>query len=250
MVEGSADRTWRARTRIEELFAVPPDAPDWSRGYLDLLGADAPKSTGFAQSLWQDRIGSAGYQTVARFHPLSREYRTARSQVGVAQGQYVLDIGCGPGNLTPSFAAAVGESGLAVGVDVSSAMLEHAVHGPAIGNLGYVRASATDLPFADETFDVVWSSMALQLLADPFAALDEIARLIRPGGQLVLFTTCNSGGLIGGIATLAMERPAGVWMFAPDSLPDALAERGFDDLRQRVGGFVQSIRARRTPDAA
>lgn len=249
MAGGSADTTWRARSRIEALFAEPPEAPDWTHGYLDLLGEQPPEPTGLAQLLWLDRFASVGYDVTARFHPLSHEYREAQRRLDLAPGKHVLDIGCGPGNVTPEFAAAVGESGLAVGVDVSEPMLERAVHGGTDQNLGYIRADATDLPFADDTFDVVWSSMALQLLADPIAALDEMTRLLRPAGQLVLFTTCNSGGLIGGVAALVLTRPAGVRMFEPDTLPDALAERGFTDIRQRVGAVIQLVRATHPDDS-
>ena len=58
-----------------------------------------------------------------------------------------------------------------------------------LGNLTLVRGDATALPFRDASFDAVCCFAALHLFADPFAALDEMRRVLRPGGRIALMTS-------------------------------------------------------------
>ena len=59
--------------------------------------------------------------------------------------------------------------------------------------VGYVRADAADLPFADATFDAISCYGALYLMDDPFAALHEMVRVLKPGGRIAVLTTCARG---------------------------------------------------------
>jgi ubiquinone/menaquinone biosynthesis C-methylase UbiE len=97
----------------------------------------------------------------------------------LAAGKQVLEVGCGTGLILERLATV---SQRAVGVDVSAGMLNKARE----RGLEVVLGSATDLPFADESFDVVCSFKVLAHVPDIGTALAEIARVTRPGGQMVV----------------------------------------------------------------
>ena len=104
---------------------------------------------------------------------------------GDLRGLSVLDAGCGDG----AFAVAAWEKGARVsGVDASQAMLE-AAHTRALGSgarVDLVHASVEELPFPAGTFDVVVMASVLCTVQDPLRAVSEAARVLRPGGRLVL----------------------------------------------------------------
>ena len=119
---------------------------------------------------------------------MAEEIRIARLLLGLAPGDGVLDVACGPGNFSRAFAGAVGDSGLVVGVDASETMLERGAEDlrrsrPA--NLTLMRASAIELPFVDACFDGVCCFAALHLFDDPLGAprRDGAGRSRRAGGS-------------------------------------------------------------------
>jgi ubiquinone/menaquinone biosynthesis C-methylase UbiE len=98
----------------------------------------------------------------------------------------LLDVGCANGLHLRLFAPRCAE---AVGVDTNKRMLELAsakLASDGIENARVVEASATALPFDDGTFDIAYSFSTLLLVPEPSVALDEIARVVRPGGITVL----------------------------------------------------------------
>ena len=116
---------------------------------------------------------------------MAEEVRIARLLLGLGPGDVVLDVACGPGNFSREFARAVGDDGLVVGIDASRTMLARGVddlEARGLGNLALIRGDATALPFRDASFDAVCCFAALHLFADPFAALDEMRRVLAPAG--------------------------------------------------------------------
>ena len=178
---------------------------------------------------------------------MADEKRIARLLMGLAPGDGVLDVACGPGNFTRDFARAVGEDGLAVGVDASRPMLERAVcetRAAGIDNLCFVFADAAALPFRDASFDAACCFAALNLFPDPLRALDEMRRVLAPGGRIALFT--SSAGRTRPLRALerAVAAPAGIRMFDQDELVEALREHGFVEIRQRLAGLTQFVGGR------
>jgi ubiquinone/menaquinone biosynthesis C-methylase UbiE len=110
----------------------------------------------------------------------------------VQAGQRVLDIACGTGRGTVGLAEAVGATGRIDAVDLSEAMLNQAR--AKIEKLGlsdrvhFKQGNARELPFPDETFDVVYNGYMFDLipLAGFAPILQEFARVLKPGGKLVL----------------------------------------------------------------
>jgi ubiquinone/menaquinone biosynthesis C-methylase UbiE len=97
----------------------------------------------------------------------------------LAAGRRVLEIGCGTGLILQRLAR---RAALARGVDFSPGMLRVA----RARGLEVVLGSATQLPFADASFDLVCSFKVLAHVPDIARALSEAARVTKPGGQLVL----------------------------------------------------------------
>jgi SAM-dependent methyltransferase len=233
-----------------------PERPDVTHGYLDLLGADAPESTGTAQSLMLTGIVPAIYERWWRpalgriakgaFGPgMADEHRIARLLLGLTPGDGVLDVACGPGNFTRDFAASVGPGGLAVGIDASPTMLARAVEDTGEPNVAYVRGDAVVLPFQDESFDAACCFAALHLFEDPFLALDHMARVLTPGGRIAIFTSCRTrtGPLRAVDGFLGAS--GGMRMFERGEVVAALEARGFGDVRQRTTGLTQFVGGRR-----
>ena len=102
----------------------------------------------------------------------------------------ILDLACGPGLFACPLAAQT--SGWVVGFDLSLPMLRRA-HKKAfclgLRNILFVRGSAFNLPFPNNTLDAILCSGALHLFNQPEAALDEIARTLSRSGRFVCQTT-------------------------------------------------------------
>lgn len=96
----------------------------------------------------------------------------------------VLDCGCGPGSMTIGFAKYVPQ-GDVIGIDIEEGQLAIAyeeAEKAKICNISFERANVLKLPFADNTFDVVFSQGLLSHLNDPIAAILEQKRVTKPGG--------------------------------------------------------------------
>ena len=105
-------------------------------------------------------------------------------------GERVLDIGSGPGLLAASMAEQVGARGEVQGIDVSDTMVGLAAgRCTAFGWAGFQVADATDLPFADDSFDVVACTQVLEYVLAVEAAIAEIRRVLRPGGRALIMDT-------------------------------------------------------------
>ena len=131
-------------------------------------------------------------------------------------GERVLDVACGTGIVARIAAEHLGGHGLVVGVDGHPGMLATARATYPAGD--WRQASAEGLPFDDERFDAVLCSLGLQFFADKNRALDEMRRVLRPGGRTVIAT-------------------AGPTPAALRALHDVLA----DHLGDHVAAFVDAV---------
>ena len=110
-----------------------------------------------------------------------REAQEVLRLIGEREGPW-LDLSCGPGALLRHLEAASGPRTV-FGVDLSRAMLQRARRAAPHATL--VRADAEDLPFEDGTFGAIANLAALDLYAHPSRVVDEIARILAPGGRWV-----------------------------------------------------------------
>ena len=108
------------------------------------------------------------------------------ARLGIAGGESVLEIGCGTGALTVPLAAAVGERGRVVAVDISEPMLKVARVGErGLQNVTLLLGDAQVFEFEPAAFDLATSRMGVMFFADPAAAFRNIDGALKPGGRLV-----------------------------------------------------------------
>jgi SAM-dependent methyltransferase len=230
-----------------------PTAPRIEHGWLELLGEGDPTGSHPGQRLMLSSMLPRVYERLWR--PLGarllmgatgpdtrEEHRIALEMLALASGESVLDVACGPGNFARDFALAV-DDGLVVGIDASATMLARAVSETASPNVAYVRGDACALPFQDGAFNAVCCFAALYLIEEPMRAIDEIARVLAPGGRVALLSSCSRGPLPADVSNAVVRRLTGVRIFARDELTGALRDRGLSDVRQRVSGLAQFVSA-------
>jgi ubiquinone/menaquinone biosynthesis C-methylase UbiE len=107
-----------------------------------------------------------------------------------APGSRALDAGCGGGGMTRLLAQAVGPDGEVIGLDANPQLIEfnrNQEKGPdGAGQIQFQEGDVLHLPFEDDTFDLVWCSRVIHGLRDQVAGVRELARVVRPGGRVVL----------------------------------------------------------------
>jgi SAM-dependent methyltransferase len=116
----------------------------------------------------------------------------------IHHGEAVLDIGSGAGVDTLTAAMKVGPKGRAVGIDMTPEMLARArgnLRKMPLKNVTFKKATAVDLPFPDETFDVVISNGVFNLIINKATALEEVFRVLKPGGRLMMADEILTGEL-------------------------------------------------------
>jgi len=121
-------------------------------------------------------------------HRLWKEFTL--SLTGLRPGQRALDVAGGTGDLTKGMAKQVGKLGLVVLSDINAAMLgegrDRLLDTGHVGNVAVSLANAEKLPFRDSQFDCVTIGFGLRNVTDKPAALADMRRVLKPGGQLLV----------------------------------------------------------------
>lgn len=185
---------------------------------------------------------------------LDRRWRRETAAAVVRPGDRVLDVCCGTGDLALE---AVRAGGRVTGIDFSAPMLERALQKSA--EVEWLEGDALSLPFSEGSFDAVTIGFGLRNLANVERGLEELRRVLRPGGRLAILEITRPRGLIApfyrfwfdGVIPLAGKvlpggsaysyLPASVRRFpAPEGLAKLLDEAGFGEIRWRLfaGGIV------------
>jgi demethylmenaquinone methyltransferase/2-methoxy-6-polyprenyl-1,4-benzoquinol methylase len=232
---------------------LPPAAPAaWSEADL----ADPHQHANKADKV-RAMFGAIApaYDLNNRLHSLGRDQSWRRRAVRAAQvkpGDTVLDIACGTGDLTELFARSPAAS--ITGVDFTPAMLDIAREKlgrrPAgqRAKVTYEEGDAQNLRFADASADVISIAFGIRNVADPAAAVREFARILRPGGRLVIleFDTprfpparwLNSlycGLVMPRTATLISRDRSGAYRYLPKSVGKFMSREAMCDLLARSG---------------
>lgn len=127
--------------------------------------------------------------------------RAAVKRSGVGPGMSVLDCATGTGDLALAFKRAVGPTGQVVGTDFCEPMLRSAPEKAARAGLDvrFEVADAMKLPYASGSFDLASISFGIRNVDDPKACLAELARVVKPGGKVMVLEFGQPHGLFGGL---------------------------------------------------
>lgn len=204
------------------------------------------------------------YDLNNRVHSFGQDQRWRKATVKAADpkpGDRVVDVACGTGDLTVAFADALTRAGSptaepVLGIDYTLAMLPIAVtktarrfaaHPAAV----YLQADAMRLPLPDASADVVSIAFGIRNVADPDLALAEFARVLRPGGRLVVlefsqpknalirfFDGVYRRGVMPWTATLLAGDRSGAYRYLPRSVSTFQTADQLTASLQRAG-FVE-----------
>jgi demethylmenaquinone methyltransferase/2-methoxy-6-polyprenyl-1,4-benzoquinol methylase len=109
---------------------------------------------------------------------------------GVRPGQRVLDLASGTGDLALSLAKQVTQEGTVILADINESMLnlarERLTNQGVVNNVAYVIADAEHLPFPENEFDLITIAFGLRNVTDKMAALHNLYRVLKPGGQVLI----------------------------------------------------------------
>jgi SAM-dependent methyltransferase len=115
------------------------------------------------------------------------EVRQVLLLTGLKPGDRALDAGCGPGLISEMIADVVGEAGQVLGIDLSEERLHEArQRNQNRPGLSFLRADVLNTGLPDGAFDYTWSQYVFQYLPRRRVALDELIRVTRPGGRIVV----------------------------------------------------------------
>jgi demethylmenaquinone methyltransferase/2-methoxy-6-polyprenyl-1,4-benzoquinol methylase len=193
---------------------------------------------------------------------LDRRWREAAAAAAdVAAGDQALDVCTGTGDLAFSLASRVTASGRVVGADFAENMLDRA-HAKAAERgvqVEFVQADALALPFADGTFDAAAVAFGIRNVSDLSAGIAEMARVVRPGGRVVILEITTPkhlrrfyhlwfdrvvpllGKVLGKDGAAYGYLPASVKRFPePYPLAEEMSRAGLDDVRWQLfaGGII------------
>lgn len=201
------------------------------------------------------------YDLITRVLSYGQDQRWKRQVVALADvraGMRVVDLACGTGDLSAACAA---RGARVVGVDLTHAMLLGARRHRTATPISWIRGDMMHLPFADASADVVTAGYGLRNMPAIEPALDEIARVLRPGGRFVALDFERPAlaplrraylgylWLAGSIVGWALHGDGDTYRYIPASLArypgaravaDLLRARGFTrvDVVPRLGGLM------------
>jgi ubiquinone/menaquinone biosynthesis C-methylase UbiE len=169
-VTGSIERVGRRAVDAQE-------SRNASRQWWDAAADDYQREHG-------DFLGPAQF----RWGPEGLSEEQARA-LGVLPGRRILEVGCGAAQCSRWLST---QAAVVVGVDLSRRQLQHArrLDDQTGGRVPVAQADALALPFADQSFDVAFSSYgAVQFVAGAESLMAEVARVVRPGGRWAFSVT-------------------------------------------------------------
>lgn len=246
MAEGGSGAAW-----TDPLLANPHAVADKATRVNRMFSAIAPSYdiNNRVHSLWMDQ------------HWRNVAVRMA----AVRPRDTVVDVACGTGDLTLKFAEAVGKSGgttpaagQVVGIDFTYAMLpiarEKGGRARAAGQaVRWINGDALALPLPDGSADVVSIAFGIRNVSDWGAAIDEFARVLRPGGRLIILEfSLPTNAVLRGLynfyfrkimprtATLISGDTSGAYKYLPESVNTFISRSDMTG-RMAAAGFENVV---------
>jgi demethylmenaquinone methyltransferase/2-methoxy-6-polyprenyl-1,4-benzoquinol methylase len=116
--------------------------------------------------------------------------------LNISEDDHVLDVGCGTGFATVGL---LERTPHVETLDQSAHQLAKAREKNELAEVDFVRGDAENLPYADETFDAVWSSGSIEYWPAPVDALREARRVTKPGGRVLVVGPRRPSGRVAGV---------------------------------------------------
>jgi O-methyltransferase / aklanonic acid methyltransferase len=177
---------------------------------------------------------------------------------GTADGEHVLDIGCGRGSCLFPASAAVGPTGSVTGIDISPAMILHTateVQARGLTNVTVIEMDAENPDFPPESFDLALGSFSVMHLPAAPAVLGKYLPLLRPTGRLWFTDLIDKDGLPPFVPPAAFavlvpyfppgpnprERGTDGWSATEQRIVDALTSLGFVRAEVREATYSMSV---------
>lgn len=248
-----------SRDRTEAVCLWEADSVETVRDYLDSLVGEAsenayfqvrmehaigiPEPIGTPRKISFETFSGSTAENYERYFVPAIGAPLAADLVELAApcpGERVLDVACGSGVVARRALARVGDGGQVVGTDINAGMLT--VARAAVPGCEWREASAENLPFVDDAFDVVLCQLGLQFFTDKLAAARELRRVLVPGGRLFVSVPGPTPGLFAELED-ALARKLGsdasafvraVFCFHdPDELRNLFGDAGFEQVTVR-----------------
>lgn len=238
------------------LALLEPDvraSAETTGGYVELLGGTPTPSPTAASKAMNNSLVASIYEKLWRPAgvammgvgglSMSAERAKAVADLRLAGDMTVLDVASGPGNFTRYLSEHLSGDGIAVGFDISEQMIGRAVRDNRGPHAAYMRGDAQALPFADNTFDAVCCFAALYLIPNPLAVVDELVRVLRPGGRIAIMAsydrdTAPVSSLVG-----AVSGRIGIRMFDRTQFTSIFEQYAMTEIEQEIRGLAQFVSA-------
>ena len=164
------------KNEIKKTYASVSDEPEKDFVF--------PTGRGWAEDLdYPSELANVPDGAVESFAGVANPFTLGR----LAAGERVLDLGSGAGTDSLVAAQMVGEQGHVTGIDMTSAMLAKAgaaADEMGVTNVKFVEGEAEQLPFPNDSFDVIISNGVIDLIPDKDAVFSELFRVLVPGGRM------------------------------------------------------------------
>jgi ubiquinone/menaquinone biosynthesis C-methylase UbiE len=212
--------------------------------------------------------GPAGRRWIDRQETLDLVLRPINemllARAAVADGERVIDIGCGCGASAIELAHRVGAKGRVTGVDISAPMLARArERAPADLPLEFVLADATVHAFEPARADLLFSRFGVMFFADPALSFGNMRRSLRPGGRLVfgcwreprknpwmILPLQEAYKHVPRLPEVGPDDPGPFSFAREERVRHILAEAGFSSIAMEVADFTLDLAVGRGLDAA
>ena len=176
------------------------------------------------------------------------------SELHIQSGDTIIDVGCGAGHLLTHLAKAVGNNGTIYGLDPSKAQLEQANHRCSeFDNITLIERNADDTQLEFDSCHSATSTQALEYIPDVNPALDEITRILKPGGAFVNISILWDHFKFYGAEQRLNEKIHDAFrahcfhQMLPMELPGKLERRGFKNVKDKSLAFVITRRDDNSP---
>lgn len=229
------------------------DGPAWNDQELETLHSNADKHDK-VQAMFNAIARS--YDLNNRVHSLWRDEawrKRAVIEAAVKPGEEVLDCACGTGDLTQAFAKRT-QAPRVVGSDFTSGMLDIArykqerLNEQVAQRIEYLQADAQELPFDDQSFDVVSIAFGIRNVQNPAKAINEFHRVLRPNGRLIIlefgqpsfapmrwFNNFYCGTIMPRTATWISRDKSGAYKYLPRSVASFKTREEMEAMMAQAG---------------